>query len=145
MLKTISIIFVIVLAWTTLKNERRAAQIPPQQDATLQDKQQAAAKSNVDLNRGLPTMLDSQTQLTRVEASTVSTIYHIKMVNYPSAYLDHDFLGKAQELIGRRNCSDNDIKWSFNQGMNMKYIVSGSDNQQAGSFIISKVYCQRFR
>ena len=145
MLKTIGIIFVVVLAWTIFKNERSAAQKPPQQVATLQDKQQAAAKSNVDLNRGLPTMLDSQTQLTRVEAGTASTIYHIKMVNYPSAYLDQDFLVKAQELIGQRNCSDNDIKWSFDQGMHMKYIVSGSDNQQAGSFIISKVYCQRFR
>lgn len=90
-------------------------------------------------------MLDSQTMLARVEASTGSTIYHIKMVNYPSVYLDQDFLIKAQELIGRRNGADSDIRWSFDQGMHMKYIVSGSDNQQAGSFIISKVYCQRFR
>ena len=44
MLKTIGIIFVVVLAWTIFKNERRAAQKPPQQVATLQDKQQAAAK-----------------------------------------------------------------------------------------------------
>ncbi len=145
MLKTIGIIIVVVFVWTIFKIERRAAQKPPQQVATLQDKQQAAAKSNVDLNLGLPAMLDSQTQLTRVEASTASTIYHIKMVNYPSAHLDQNFLAKAQELIGQRNCSDNDIKWSFDQGMHMKYIVSGSDNQQAGSFIISKVYCQRFR
>ena len=90
-------------------------------------------------------MLDSQTMLTRVEATVGSTIYHIKMVNYPSEILDQDFLIKAQELIGRRNCANNDVKWFFDQGMHMKYIVSGSDNQQAGSFIISRIYCQRFR
>lgn len=145
MLRTIIVIVVLSFAWTVYKNERRATQQPVQQVATMQDKQQAAAKANVDLNRGLPIILDSQTMLTRVEASTDSTIYHIKMVNYPSAYLDQDFLIKAQELIGRRNCADNDIRWSFDQGMHMKYIVSGSDNKQAGSFIISKVYCQRFR
>jgi len=145
MFKTIIIIVVVVFAWTVFKIERRANQQPAQQVLTQQDKQQAAAKANVDLNKGLPTMLDSQTMLTRVEASTGSTNYYIKMVNYPSAYLDQDFLVKAQELIGRRNCSDNDMRWLYDQGEYMKYIVSGSDNQQAGSFIISKVYCQRFR
>ena len=83
--------------------------------------------------------------LTKAVAETNSTTYYIKIVNYPSAYLDQDFLIKAQEIIGRQNCADSDIRWSFDQGMHMKYIVSGSDNQQAGSFIISKVYCQRFR
>lgn len=145
MLKTIVIIVVILFAWTIFKNERRAAQQPVQQVATVQDKQQAAAKANIDLNRGLPTKLDSQTLLTRVEAGTGETRYYIKMVNYPSGYLDQDFLVKAQELIGRRNCSDSDIRWGYDQGTWMKYIVSGSDNIQAGSFIISKVYCQRFR
>lgn len=145
MLKTIGIILVLALAWSIFKTERRATPQPAQQVATIQDKQLSAAKSNVDLNRGLPVMLDSQTMLTKVEASTESTIYHIKMVNYPSEYIDQAFLVKAQELVGQRNCSDNDIKWSFDQGMHFKYTVSGSDNQPAGSFIVSKVYCQRFR
>ena len=145
MLKTIIIIFVISLAWTIFKNERRAYQQPAQQVETIQEKQQAAAKANVELNRGLPTMMDSQTMLTKVEASTDLVIYNIKMVNYPSAYLDQNFLVKAQELVGRRNCADNDIMWTYEQGRYSKYIVSGSDNKQAGSFIISKVYCQRFR
>jgi len=90
-------------------------------------------------------MLDSQTMLTKVEASAVATDYYIKMINYPSASLDNNFLVKAQQLIGRRNCAEGHIKSSFNQGMHMKYIVSGSDGRQAGSFIISKIYCQRFR
>lgn len=145
MLKTIAIIVVLSFMWTVFKSERRAAQQPQQQVATHQDKQQATAKANIDLNQGLPTMLDSQTMLTRAEVGTGSTTYHIKMVNYPSAYLDQDFLAKAQKLIGRRNCADSDIRWSYDQGLHMKYIVSGSDDQQVGSFIISKVYCQRFR
>ena len=131
--------------WGVFKSERRADQKRAQQVASLQDKQQAAAKANVDLNRGLPTMLDGQTMLTKVEAEAGSTIYYIKMVNYPSADLDQYFLIKYQEMVGRRNCADNDIRWSFDQGMYMKYIVSGSDNLQAGSFIISKAYCQRFK
>jgi hypothetical protein len=145
MLKTIGIILVLVLAWSIIKTERRAAPQPALQVATIQDKQLSAAKSNVDLNRGLPVMLDSQTMLTKVEASTESTIYYIKMMNYPSEYIDPAFLVKAQELIGQRNCANTDIKWSFDQGMHFKYIVSGSDNKPAGSFIVSKIYCQRFR
>jgi hypothetical protein len=144
MLKTIMIIVILSFAWTVYKNERQAAQHHVAQKATMQDKQQAAINSNEELNRGLPKMLDSQTMLTRVEASTGSTTYHIKMVNYPSVYLDQAFLSKAQEIIGGKNCVDSDIQWSFNQGLHMKYIVFGSDNKQAGSFIISKGYCQRF-
>lgn len=151
MLKTIREIFYTVLAvilvFTVIgivKSER-ASQQPPPQVSTQQDKQRAAAKANIDLNRGLPTMIDSQTMLTKAEADASSTTYYITMVNYPSANLDQKFLAKAQELIGRRNCSDSDISWSYDQGMHMKYIVSGSDNRQAGSFIISKIYCQRFR
>ncbi len=144
MLKTIIIVVVIGIAWTVFKSERHTNQPSVQQALSLYDKQQSAIKANVDLNQGLPTMLDSQTMLTKVEASTDSTVYHIKMVNYLSASLDEDFLIKAQELIGRRNCTDKDIKWSLDQGKYMKYILSGSDHQQAGSFIISKVYCQQF-
>ena len=142
---TVLVVVVVATVISIVKSERRAAQQPTPQVATQQDKQRSAEKMNVELNRGLPTMLDSQTMLTKAVAETNSTTYYIKMVNYPSAYLDQDFLIKAQEIIGRQNCADSDIRWSFDQGMHMKYIVSGSDNQQAGSFIISKVYCQRFR
>lgn len=151
MLKTIREIFLTLLVVIVVaaiigivKSERRVSQQPPQV-ATQQDKLRSAAKANSDLNRGLPTMLDSQTMLTRAEADASSTTYYITMVNYPSADLNQEFLANAQELIGRRNCTDRDIRWSYDQGLHMKYIVSGSDNRQVGSFIISKVYCQRYR
>lgn len=142
---TVLVIVVVVTLVGIVKSERRAAQQPAPQFATHEDKQRSAEKMNVELNRGLPTMLDSQTMLVRAEAETNSTTYFIKMVNYQSVYLNKDFLANAQELVGRRNCSDRDIRWSYEQGMHMKYVVSGSDNQPVGSFIISKAYCERFR
>ena len=111
----------------------------------LASNSRTVAMQEAELNHGLPAMLDSQTMLTRVEADPTSTTYYITMVNVQSAYLDHEFLMDAQELVGRRNCLDSDIAWAYDNGLQMKYVVSGSDNRQVGSFIISRAYCQRFR
>lgn len=126
-----------------IKSEgRTSSQLSPR-GATALDKEKSAETTS-ELNRGLPTMLDSQTMLTRVDATQDSRTYHITMVNYPSEHLDSQFLAKYQELVGRRNCLDRDIRWTYEQDIYMKYVVSGSDNRVAGSFIISKIYCQRF-
>ena len=121
------------------------AKQPPPQVLTDQDKRLAASQANVDLNKGLPTMMDRETMVTKVEATIDSRIYYLRMVNYRAADLNEDFLIRAQEIIGRRNCSDKDIRWAFDQDIYYKYIVSGSDNRQVGSFIHSKIYCQKFR
>lgn len=144
-IKAIIIVVVLSLAWTVYKNESDYSRKPDQQVATLQDKQQAVVKANLDLNRGLPVMIDSQTMLTSVEASVNETIYNIRMINYPSGSLDQNFVSKAQEQIGRQNCANKDVVWSFDQGMHMKYIISGSDKITVGSFILSKVYCQNLK
>lgn len=138
-LRTVVIILVASFAWTIYKNERRASQ----QLESNSDKQYLT-NGRASLNRGLPTMLDSETMMTRVDADSSSTIYYVKMINYPSTQLDHSFLSQALELVGRRNCADSDIRWYFDQGKHMKYIVMGSDDRQVGSFIVSKTYCERF-
>lgn len=129
----------VVAAHFAVKSWSQSA--PKQQVATREHTEE---KSIANLNRGLPTMIDKETQLTKVEGDAYSTTYFVRMVNYPSGLLDARFLAISQEIIGRRNCMDKDIRWAYEHDQFMKYIVSGSDNRQAGSFIISKVYCQRF-
>lgn len=91
-----------------------------------------------------PVMIDSQTMVTSTTSDATSTTYQLKMINLPSSSIDSNFLVRAQEVIGRRNCADRDIRSYYDQGMFMKYVISGSDNHQAGSFIISNIYCQKF-
>ena len=114
------------------------------QVATDQDKRRAAKLASVELNRGLPTMLDKQTMLTHVDTGLSETTYHLTLVNIPSTSIDTKLITSAQELIGRRNCANPDTRWSYDQGIHMKYIITGSDKKQAGSFIISNFYCERF-
>lgn len=97
----------------------------------------------IDLNRGLPAMMDSETMLTKIEVDGAFTNYYLTMVNYPASKLNHVFLSKSQEVIGRKNCSDSDIVVTFENGYAMRYIVFGADNKQVGSFVLSKQYCQR--
>lgn len=94
---------------------------------------------------GLPIMLDRETMITSMDSDATSTTYQVKMINHAASDFNQDFLGNAQELIGRRNCADSDISWSYDQGMISKYVVSGSDDRRIGSFVISKHYCSRFR
>ena len=103
----------------------------------------SVVKATADLNRGLPAMMDSQTMMTKIEVDGIFTNYYLTMVNYPASKLNHAFLAKAQEVIGRKNCFDRDIVTTFENGYVMRYIVSGSDNKQVGSFVLSKHYCQR--
>ena len=103
----------------------------------------SAVKVPVDLNRGLPSMIDSQTMLTKVEIEGVFTNYYLKMINFNANQLNNKFLIDSQETVGRRNCSDRDIKVMYDNGYIMRYIVSGSDNKQVGSFVLSKHYCER--
>jgi len=102
------------------------------------------SQEEAELNRGLPTMLDSQTMLTKVELSATRNTYHLTMINMPTAYIDQEFLVKAQDLVGRRNCADSDVRWFLNAGSVMNYVIHGKDGAHAGSFMISKVYCERF-
>lgn len=100
---------------------------------------------NMELNYGLPSMLDNETMIERIIAKEYEVIYILRMVNYPAAQLDASFLSRAQQTVGRRNCSDADIKWMYDTGRNTKYIIYGADGELAGSFIISGIYCQRFK
>lgn len=122
-----------------------ASVVKPTQVVAQEPARSSPAKKAADMNRGLPTMMDPQTMLTRVDVEGIVTNYYLTMVNYPSNTLDHTFLAKSQEIIGRRNCADSDIKVMYDHDHVMKYIISGSDKKQVGSFIISKVYCQRFK
>ena len=114
---------------------------PASAEVTREAKRKAAAAANIELNRGLPTMLDSETMLTKAVAETNQTTYYLTMVNFQSGELNQDFLVKAQRQIGKNDCADKDIRWSYEKGMLMKYIISGADHRTAGSFYISKTYC----
>jgi hypothetical protein len=108
------------------------------QEIRAANTQQPQAQSAIADNG--PVMLDSQTMITKTVADATSTTYYLKMVDVPSSSLDQQFLANAQELIGRRNCADSDIRSFYDQGQYMKYVVAGSDDRKVVSFIISKVY-----
>lgn len=152
MLKAIRDTILVALAVTAatltlrfIQTEYLTARQNQNQVATKQDLEIAAQKSNIELNRGLPTMIDSETMLVRVEASASHDTYFLKMINRHSQTITPDFLIKAQQIVGKRNCTNPDATWAYDQGKFMKYIISGSDNVQAGSFIISKVYCEQIK
>jgi len=109
------------------------------------DKREAAAKANRDFNRDLPKLIDNGTMLTRVEARPESTTYYLTTVKIPSTDIDMDFMKNAQMKVGQRNCADHDVRITYENGMYMKYVVSGSDNYIAGSFVISKAFCDSLR
>lgn len=96
-----------------------------------------------EMNKNFPAMIDSQTEMTRVEASAAGYIYHVRMVNWPTAILDNQWLVRAQDLVARRNCADPTVRYDLDSGLLMTYIYHGSDGGVAGRFIISNVLCQQ--
>jgi hypothetical protein len=113
--------------------------------AAAETKMPTARSSIAGLNGSLPAMIDSQTMMTRIEIGAAVDTYYLKTVNFPSRRLGREFFARAQEIVGRRNCEDNEIRLAYDHGKSTRYVVSGSDNIEAGFFVISNVYCQRFR
>lgn len=99
------------------------------------------AKLEEDANRGLPKMIDSEIQAIKVKADAGGLTFYLKMVNYPATSIRQAYLNKAQEGSARQWCASED-KWRLDQGMSVTYVVSGSDDVFAGSYIISKGSCQ---
>ncbi len=137
------VLFIVCLV--AVRKADRAAATQPSGVATAHADALTLQRTDVELNRGLPAMIDSETMMTRIEAGAAVDTYYITTVNFPSHRLGREFFARAQEIIGRRNCRDNDIRSAYEQGKSARYVVSGSDNIAAGFFMLSNVYCERFR
>ena len=97
--------------------------------------------AEVEANRGLPRMVNNEIMATRVQVDERGPTYYMKMVRYPAAAINQTFLNNSKQGSAQQWCASKD-RSRLDQGMTITYVISGSDDAVAGSYVISKSSCQ---
>ncbi len=94
------------------------------------------------INKQLPVMVDSDTQLEKTSSEGNKLIYHYVLVNYLSEELDAAALDQSiRPMVVQQTCTMTNLKPVVDQGGSISYRYSGKDQKQILEIVIDKSSC----
>jgi hypothetical protein len=104
---------------------------------------QSLRQEAVEMNRGLPAMLDKETELTVTEGAPGMFIYRYRLVNVSAAGVDpKNFAAGAKTQLVRMSCSRPETRRDLlSRGVTMRYSYFDKDKQHIATIDVTPADC----
>jgi hypothetical protein len=95
------------------------------------------------MNRGLPALLDKETELMVTEGARGMFIYKYRLVNVSAAGVDHkNFAAGAKSQLVKMSCSQREMRGDFlSRGVTMRYSYFDKDKQPIATIDVTPADC----
>lgn len=131
-----------MLTWAPPGNQQA------QQSVKSRDLQPSARSSDVlgatadQLNKSLPIMVDSETQLVSTEGLTNTFVYRYLLVNYAAHEVGSTWLSNLPSVIRQQACTTPQTRDGFlGNGVTIRYTYTGKDGVQVASVEVAPSDC----
>ncbi len=95
------------------------------------------------MNRGLPAMLDSETELTVTEGAPGMFIYRYRLINISVERVDHkNFAAGAKPQLVQMSCARAETRGDFlSKGVTMRYSYFDKDKRHIATIDVTPADC----
>lgn len=101
------------------------------------------SKVAAETNKGLPTMVDSETQLASTKAGPAMFIYEYRLVNMTADAVDASALESVmQPQIQTGACGNEDTRKILDAGVTMRYSYADKDGRAIADLDVSRSDCR---
>jgi hypothetical protein len=96
-----------------------------------------------ELNRGLPSMLDAETELTSTGAAPAVLIYNYRLVNFIAERIDRDrFAAAAKQQVVQGACGRRETRGDFlERGVTLRYAYFDRDKKPIATVDVTPADC----
>ena len=96
-----------------------------------------------EINRGVPVMIDAETELLSVDAAPATLTYNYRLVKYSAAQLDHEkFAAGVKQRVTQGACNRPETRDNFlKRGVTLRYAYFDKDRRPIATVGVTPADC----